>query len=233
VSSISAPPIKDSSEAQGRALSTLLSSRRVRFCGFSLRSDPCRSKLKIDIRRNTALAADEVATEIVFECETRQGEFQELGVGGHVAPPLGRVNQARRHAAGQTRILGWAEEADSSGLLEHKLVAAARNFFIGLGGCLDVRDHHEFLLLNNIYTMFNIEASQTLLSIHVSARHSGLPIDYLPSRGGLSVDVVGSVRTSNKLKVFTGSRGGRRVTAQLTMPAIRAASTTAVGLRRF
>ena len=97
--------------------------RRRPACAPAGRNVPWRSNGKIGICRDASLAPDKTRAEIVFKRQTRQRELQKFGIGRYVGPLLCRFDQAGRHPAGQTRVLGLTKQPDGARLLEHEPVA--------------------------------------------------------------------------------------------------------------
>jgi len=50
-------------------------------CGMIRRSARTSSKLKVEVLRDSAFAADELRAELVFECHFCQRVFQQIGIG--------------------------------------------------------------------------------------------------------------------------------------------------------
>src|SRR5688500_5869880 len=109
------------SSSSGRALNA------PRTCGFSARSALWRSKLKVEVRIDRALALQESVAEIVRQSEIRQRDFEQLGIGADPGALPRRLDEGGRDPAPDDRVLRTADQAGIPRLAHDELRAVALN----------------------------------------------------------------------------------------------------------
>lgn len=107
-----------SSSTQGKSSSARRLSFPRRFWGFSDRRVSNRSNPKIDVRWNAAFPANAAGAKIVLQCQPRECQFQQFGVGSNVSPLLRGFDQLRWYTPPTTVYFSRCREGERPALAQ-------------------------------------------------------------------------------------------------------------------
>src|SRR5262245_1338612 len=112
---MSSVPAETGNFTSGKWASARRSSLWAVRCGLIRRSARVRSKLKVEILRDSAFAADELRAEVVFERNPRQRVLKQLGIGGDARLLLCSGYEFTTNAAANSAILAAKQSELSRG----------------------------------------------------------------------------------------------------------------------